>query len=509
MVVVGGGIHGAGLARIASLRGFDVTLFEREDFGSGTSWASSKLIHGGLRYLEHGDVVLVRESLRERQLLFDRFFPNVHPLEFVIPVRTSFRRPFWQIRAGMMVYDLLSFDKSVPRHRVLPPGELAEKYPGMDVADLTGAVSYYDGQCTFPERLILSELCDAQRAGAGIFNYHAVEKLLIHRKRVVGVSVKDMRTGHEFEAPAEIVVNATGHWLDQILTGRIPTSLVRGTRGSHVVVRNEAGLTAALYVEARSDGRPFFILPWLEYLMIGTTDVVHEPLHAEPIPNSEEIDYLLDEFGQIFPGRRLSRTDIVWSFAGVRPLPADDQSPPGSISRRHKVVRHKRDHGIAGLFSLVGGKLTSYRGTALDVVKTVEKEIGRAEARVVEKDDPLKLPVSESDRHFQSMYGCDWPAIARKMALETQLSHRLGRDYWVQVDHAVRHEWAKCLTDIFFRRTSLGYSDDLGARHVDEVAAFVRPILGWSETEVEEQKKAYRRFVQTRLMAHLHQSTGQ
>ncbi|MEN9225324.1 MAG: glycerol-3-phosphate dehydrogenase/oxidase [Thermostichus sp. DRC_bins_24] len=314
LVVIGGGINGAGVARDAALRGLSTLLLEKGDFASGTTSWSTRLIHGGLRYLETFELALVRESLREREILLRTAPHLVRPLQLTLPIYRQGQRPAWQIRAGMTLYDLLSFDKSLPNHRMLSAAAFRHLFPHVDAVDLLGAAQYYDGQVVYAERLCLETVLSAQQAGATVLNYAQVTQIEAGPNGIHTLAGEDRITGVPFRLTGlenAIVVNTTGPWLDQLLgslrPGRKP--LIGGTKGSHLLVERFPGSpSGALYVEAKSDGRPLFVVPWgwdNSLLLIGTTDIPYngdlDAVKATP----EEIDYLLQEVNRLFPQAHL------------------------------------------------------------------------------------------------------------------------------------------------------------------------------------------------------------
>jgi glycerol-3-phosphate dehydrogenase len=515
MIIIGGGIHGSAIARNAAVRGIDVTLFDKGDFGSGTSWASSKLIHGGLRYLEHAEFGLVRESLRERSVLYRQHRPNVHPLEIVIPVSRDFHRPFWQIRSGMMLYDLLSWNKELPRHRVLDRTELNALVPGLRSKKTPGGVAYFDCQCLFPERLVMANLHSAVDHGARVFNYHEVVDILTQSDNVRGVVVRDTRSGKEYEQYGDVVVNASGPWLDTVIGKHQGLPMIGGTRGSHLVIDNRLGLRVAIYTEAAADRRPFFIIPWLEFILIGTTDVVHERSPDAAAPATVEIDYLLSEFNRLFEGHPIDRRDVLFSFAGVRPLPVSSKKDAGAITRRHHIIRHRQRDGIRGLYSLIGGKLTTYRKIAEDVLNTIQHDMrwplpSNSAPGPVLNDEilPDKNWSPQVREHLLAMYGERLNHVVAAEADWTPVG--VGRrDVWAQVDYAIHHEWVVKLSDVLFRRTSLGYAKDVGLGILDAVGERVRMLTGWSDDELNRQKNDVREFIRQRLMRHLNDAENQ
>ena len=380
LVVIGVGINGAGIARDAAMRGLRVLLLDKGDIGGGTTATSSRLIHGGLRYLEHRELGLVRESLRERERLL-RIAPHlVKPLPLLIPIYDGDHRGPRLIRLGMVAYDVLSYDKSLPRHHMLSREQALERAPGLEPHGLRGAAIYYDAQVEFPERLALENALDAREHGAVVITHARVDKLLYadHRSAVRGVAFTDLIDGGSHEVAARVVVNVAGPWVDQVLTG-VPeaTRQIGGTKGSHIVVDPFPGApNDALYVEAKRDGRPYFIIPWNGLYLIGTTDFRYDGDLDCVVAGEEEITYLLEETNRVIPGSGLTRDSVRYTFAGVRALPYQEDGAEGSITRRHIV----RDHApqIDGLISIIGGKLTTYRNLAEQTVDAVFTKLGRS-----------------------------------------------------------------------------------------------------------------------------------
>ncbi len=360
VVIIGAGINGAGIARDAAMRGLKVLLIEKGEIGAGTTSASTRLIHGGLRYLEHFELGLVYESLRERETLL-RIAPGfVRPLAMAIPVYKQSRRGRLTIRAGMILYDLLSWGKSLPRHRMLSRAETLERWPGLNPEGLVGSALYYDAQVEFPERLVLANVRSARELGAEVLTHTLVTKITV--------------SGVEFEggvAEASVVINAAGPWVDLVLEHAPVKSpkLIGGTKGCHIVVPVFPGSPAnAIYLEARSDGRPIFVIPWNKLYLIGTTDVLFEGDPDEVRCEDWEIDYLLSETNLALPGAKLTRDSILETYSGVRPLPYQ------SSTRRHFIREHPQ---LSNLLSIVGGKLTTYRSLSEECVDLIFRKLGR------------------------------------------------------------------------------------------------------------------------------------
>lgn len=376
VIVIGAGINGAGIARDAAMRGLTVLLVDKGEPGSGTSSASTRLIHGGLRYLEHFDFGLVRESLREREILL-RIAPHlVRPLAIAIPIYKHSKRGRLTIRAGMILYDLLSWRKSLPRHRMLSRAETLERWPGLNPEGLLGSALYYDAQVEFPERLVMENVLSAREFGAEVLTYTRVTNLVVSDDNVSGVEFVS-EDGREQFVEAAVVINAAGPWIDQVLE-RAPVEspkLIGGTKGSHLVVPPFPGAPAnAIYVEARSDGRPIFIIPWNDVYLIGTTDVRFEGDPDEVRCEPWEVDYLLSETNLALPDAHLTRDNILYTYSGVRPLPVTGDKDEQSITRRHFIRQHPR---LSNLLSIVGGKLTTYRSLAEECVDLIFQKLGK------------------------------------------------------------------------------------------------------------------------------------
>jgi glycerol-3-phosphate dehydrogenase len=371
VVIIGGGINGAGVARDAAMRGLKVLLIEKGDLGCGTTTASTRLIHGGLRYLEHFEFGLVRESLREREILL-RVAPQlVRALPIAIPIYKQGKRGRLTIRAGMVLYDLLSWGKSLPDHRMLSRAETLERWPGLNPDGLLGSALYYDAQIEFPERLVEANVRSAQEFSAEVLTHTPVTSLAVEDGKVSGVGFKD-----EF-VEAGIVINAAGPWIDFVLE-RVPVEspkLIGGTKGSHLIVSPfPTAPSNAIYLEARSDGRPIFIIPWNKLYLIGTTDVRFEGNPDEVRCEPWEIDYLLAETNLALPNADLAPDSILYTYSGVRPLPVTGDKNEESITRRHFIREHPR---LPNLLSIVGGKLTTYRSLSEECVDLIFRKLGK------------------------------------------------------------------------------------------------------------------------------------
>lgn len=518
LIIIGAGINGAGIARDAALRGLRVLLLDKGDVGGGTTAASTRLIHGGLRYLEHGEVGLVRESLRERERLL-RLAPHlVQPLPLMIPIYRGDARGPWLVRAGMIAYDLLSIGKSLPRHRMLSRSAAWQRAPGLAGFNLLGAALYYDAQVEFPERLALENALDAQVHGADLRTYHAVQHLDVEANRVVGVRGLDLLTEESFQATAPVVVNVAGPWVDAVLdtaeTAK-PGRLIGGTKGSHVVVgpfRDAPG--DALYAEAGHDQRPFFIIPWNDAYLIGTTDTRFDGDLDRVSASDMEIDWLLEEANRLLPNAHLTREDVHYSYAGVRPLPYVPNQREGAVTRRHLVVNHGREGGPHGLFSIVGGKLTTYRELAEVVVGAVVRTGEKRAVPCQTASTPLPgASVNEPWQAFRMRFlrECGLPAPSAEHLLRVYGARagdvlssaspdgRLVIDeatgaIAAEVGWAFRQEGARTLTDVIARRTMVGLGPDNGIRAAETMADIAQRDLGWDAVRAASELADYCRW---------------
>ncbi|MGH9175985.1 MAG: glycerol-3-phosphate dehydrogenase/oxidase, partial [Vicinamibacterales bacterium] len=338
VIVIGAGINGAGIARDAAMRGLNVLLLDQHDIGSGTTPWSTRLIHGGLRYLEHGEIGLVRESLRERETLL-RIAPHlVRPLPFLLPVYDWQRRNLATIRAGLLAYDILSFGKELPAHHMLSGNATRSLVAGIENAGLRGAALYYDCQVAFPERLAVENATAAAEHGATILTHAKVERIVVVDGVARGVDIRPRHADATVRVAGSTIVNVAGPWVDHLLTDIEKQPLIGGTKGSHIVVDPFPGAPCcAVYTEAPSDGRPFFVIPWQGRLLIGTTDAPFEGDPSDARPTAAEIDYLIRQTLAIFPESSLTPASVLITYAGVRPLPPSADRKNGHVTRRHVV----------------------------------------------------------------------------------------------------------------------------------------------------------------------------
>ncbi|HEX4142120.1 MAG TPA: glycerol-3-phosphate dehydrogenase/oxidase [Pirellulales bacterium] len=522
IVILGAGINGCALARELALNGLSVVLVDTADVASGTTSYSSRLIHGGLRYLEYGDFALVRESLAERGRLL-RLAPQfVRPLELFVPIRTRFSG-LWQsalrffgrdtapaprgrglllVWLGLMLYDAYARDPSVPKHRlhkVATDGANSAGTPPVNPREYHWLASYYDAQVTYPERLTLALLADASQAAAAhgqsvqVFTYHQAR---LDRQHVSIMPVGTDRAALEPFQPAAIV-NATGAWVDETLRRlEIPTErLMGGTKGSHFVTPHPALAAAlggrAIYAEAH-DGRPVFILPWAGQTLVGTTDEAYTGDPRSAVASPAELAYLLDAVRYVFPQFPLSTADVALSYAGVRPLAytgaaasedtttkdtAPTTTPPAAITREHFFKRHA---GITPpTYSIVGGKLTTCRSLAEETAATLLADLGRTHAadsreRTIPGGEAWPTDAGRARHEIAQRTGLPpavvdraWQLVGTQTATilstaEAPAACLRGTEFPLALAlWSIRHEWVTRLADLVERRLMLLYQQPL------------------------------------------------
>ncbi len=506
LIVIGAGINGAAIAREAALSGLRVLLVERGDLGAGTTGASSRLIHGGLRYLEHLELGLVRESLVERERLLRAAPHLVAPLELCIPLYEGARRKPWQIGLGLTLYDWLASGSTLPNHSRLTRDALLGRIPSLNPSGLLAGVSYFDAQARFPERLVVENVRDAVEHGARLLTHTRVTRIRIADERVVGVDWRS-EAGVGGAADAPIVVNAAGPWVDEVLEPIRHRRLIGGTKGSHLVIAHFTGAPdRGLYVEAGSDGRPFFILPWNGMLLVGTTDERFEGDPAGAAIDAEELAYLIAETERALPASRPLAPRVLYTQTGVRPLPYRPRGAAGAITRRHLIRSHTR---VAGLYSVVGGKLTTHRSLAEAVLKALRRRLPRLrESPTRERRLPGALDSTERDAlladlsaqlgaaqasRLWSIYGAAARHVAA-LALRKDLAGTLTATgpLTAELVYALDEEWAVTLGDILLRRCMTGLEADFGLAAAAAASERLAQLGLWSRDRAAAELAAYR-----------------
>ena len=414
----------------------------------------------------------------------------------------------------MWLYDLLSMGKSVPRHEMLSVEEALAALPLLNPSELLGAATYYDAQVTFAERLVVENVLAARDAGASIHTYCRVDQVLTHDRVVRGVRYTDLRDDLQQDVSAKVVVNATGPWVDSLLE-KLPTKLQKfmgGTKGTHIVVDAFPGQPKmACYIEAESDARPFFVIPWNGMLLIGTTDIRHDGSPATASADADEIRYLLDETNRVFPNADLNEKDIHFHYTGVRPLLRKSSKSTAAITRRHVIRHHRRS--AKGLYSAIGGKLTTYRSFAEEITDRVARRIGFKGGKCSTKETPLPGGVGdyrdtvdaldrchairpESRAHLLRVYGRRALQVIALVDEEPQLSMTIcphSHMIAAEVVFCLRCELATTIADVLLRRSMAGLSRDLGRKALPRAINVARKYLGWSQQRADEEERRYLR----------------
>ncbi|HUG38040.1 MAG TPA: glycerol-3-phosphate dehydrogenase/oxidase [Candidatus Limnocylindrales bacterium] len=522
-VVIGGGMAGAGVARDLALRGASVALFEKGDYASGTSSRSSKLIHGGLRYLELGDFKLVRESLREKKTL-ERLAPHlVRPLPFLVPVHRGSPRGLIWVRLGMWLYDLLTPGKNTERYRVLRAVDALSLEPSIRAEDLKGAGYYFDDLLVFPERLCLENALSAARHGARVYNYYQVEEMVRGSRGLDGLRVRDLLTGQVHAVRASVIVNCAGPWVDRVrelagLTGET-RRIVRTTKGIHCLLPRITD--RAVYLSGE-DERMIFVIPWREFSLIGTTDTDFDGDPDRLWATRDEVTYLLAAVARALPDPRVAFDRVAYTYAGVRPLSFEAGASATKVSREHRVV----PEGPDGRFlSVTGTKLTCFRSLAEDVGNRVmrllgratpsrtarltldglDEEVGKVEARAwMDVSDEMAATglARETLETLVGTYGRGYGRIldlAKKVPDGTERLCPQNPDLVAQLHHAVRDEMAVSLQDVLLRRTGIGQSACLGLDCAESIGGRMAELLGWSPRRLDAELDAYHQHVDRSL----------
>jgi glycerol-3-phosphate dehydrogenase len=520
VLVIGGGIVGTGIARDLALRGLKVGLVEQRDLASGTSSRPTRLIHGGLRYLEMFDFGLVRTDMRERETLL-RLAPHlVQPLRFVMPMYSRSVLYRAKVQTGMQLYDALSFDKSLPTRQWLNKRQLLRIEPGLEPSELQGAWQFYDGQVSLVERLVIENALDAANQGSIILTYApALRFTKDDSGAVTGALVLDALSGREVNARARLTINATGPWLDLTTAGIRPARrpLLRLTKGVHLVTPRASRHAHVLF--AQRDGRLFFVIPWLGYSLVGTTDTDYRGDPAEAAATQQDVEYLVEEAQRAFPSARFDQIHYTW--AGVRALVRVEHVNEGKVSRKHALHDHARRDGVAGIVSVVGGKITGYRAIAEEVGDLVAQRLGapRADSTTERRRLPggylhdLESYVASDiwpraqalglgrgqARHLGEIYGSLTPHLLDEVEREPQMGERVcphQPTIAAQLKRAVTDEWAMSLSDVLLRRTPLGLQACQALDCLEGIADRMAPLLNWDAAERARQVDAYRREVE-------------
>jgi glycerol-3-phosphate dehydrogenase len=523
ILVVGGGITGAGIALDAATRGLKVALVEKRDFAAGTSSRSTKLIHGGLRYLERYDFSLVQEGLQERATVLKNAPHLAHPFPFLVPIYSNSKRNYdrpLKVRAGLFLYDLLARGKKFGRHKRISREEALKVAPQLDGRGLTGAFVYFDG-ITNDSRLVADVICTAHDHGATIANYLPVTAFTKNANgQISGVQLVNQLSGRKFQASAHVVVNATGVWLDET-RGLTPDSKAEGkhlrpSKGVHLVVSSDRfKVSTALLIPSLHDHRFYFVVPWEGSVVIGTTDTDYVGDLDSPKAESPEIAEILNAINSFFPMLRLSASDVVSTFAGLRPLiNSEEHNSPKDVSRGEAIFESND-----GLISIAGGKLTTYRRMA-------EQAVDLAAKRLAERHGKTAIPASATANTVLSggsyTHADNQQAIRRLIEykkLSAHIATRLVRTYGSNIEeiekiisgnysltipgtdfiaaeivYPVRFEMAITIADVLMRRTRLALiSGKQSFDYLPLIAELMSHELGWDAAEQSRQIDRYRK----------------
>ena len=479
LLVIGGGITGCGVARDAAMRGLSVALVERDDFASGTSGRSSRLVHGGIRYLEQGRLHLVHESIRERQTLL-RIAPHlVKPLAFTWPVYTGARVGRLKLGAGLLLYQIMALGRS---HwpSFLSAKRTLKREPSLRPENLNGAAVYYDAS-TDDSRLTVATAVAAKDAGAVVANHARVTRIVRDAGRVVGAEVKSTLGGDNGEVTAQVIVNATGVWqnaADAMEGDAEHGTELRGSKGVHIAVaRERVGNHDAITMISSVDGRVMFCLPAGTHTIIGTTDTWTDESPEDVHASAADVDYLLRSANSYFPKAGLTLDDVVSAWAGIRPLVATRSNNPSAASREHSIVVDQ-----SGVISVTGGKLTTYRSMAEEVVDQVQNFLYRRVAGA--PTDTAMLPGASREKDLTLM-GQENSDLAQPLVS--------GLPYTgAHLVYGVKYELAKTLSDLLIRRTHLAFETrDHGKSAAQRAADIVAPLLGWDESTKKSRISDY------------------
>ena len=504
LLIIGGGATGCFAARDAALRGLSVALVEARDFASATSGRSSRLAHGGLRYLRNLEIGLVRESLRERLALMQIAPHLVRPLPFLLPLQGTGLIGRAKLAAGLTLYDALSYDRNrledrsqhLPGHRWISREKALEREPVLDSKGFAGAFEYHDGQMYAPERLALENLIDADAHGAVVANYVAAEKLLLQGGKTEGVTVRDAITGSVFDVRARTVLVAAGPWADLFLeqaSGKTAAHKLIRSKGIHLMVPRISH--AALTIEAGSGH--LFALPWRGHTLLATTDTPFSGDPATVAVTEADITGFLATFRKYLPHAALARDRVEFFTAGLRPLVSDGKADSYNVSRRAQLVDHTGE-GMDGLFSALGGKWTTSRALAETVTDAVVKKLDRKAPACATATTPL--PGGRIDRfdglvrgfqktypgiaaltHLAHMHGARLPLLLKGAKLTDLMPLGPSHDVPEQIAFAAHEEMAVTLEDVVMRRTSLGQFGRPAPQVLEQVSTIMAAALGWSE----------------------------
>ncbi len=520
VVFVGGGVTGAAAAYDAALRGLRVALLEKKDFGWATSAATSKLIHGGLRYLKNFEFGLVRESLRERRTL-ELIAPHmVRPAPFLVPTYKHSSNNLPMISAGMVLYDLLSYDKArladeerqLPHFSLFSRARVLTEEPGVDPTDLTGGALYYDCQMHHPERLTLEFVLGAAARGAQVANYAEVSGLLRDGNRIAGVTVRDVLTGEQVELRSQVTANVAGPWADFVsgfaLGKEAQKHLIR-SQGIHLIFRKVIEKYAI--VLRTKGGRHFFLIPWRGKTLAGTTDEVYRGSPDDYQVTCGAAQRFVNEINEVYPSAKLSLADVTWAYGGLRPIVEDETDVEVEVydaSRKYEIYDHAETDKIQGFLTVIGGKYTTSRQLAETLVNRVVTKLGLPKIACATAQTPLPGAGFGTWREFLNQGRAAHPHLPARVLEELSWDYGIRREEVVRlmqdaqlaklvderhpipaaaVAFAAEEEMAMTLDDVLFRRTGLGTTGELSEEAVRYAALIAGSRLGWDKAQTDHE----------------------
>ncbi|MBS1231273.1 MAG: Glycerol-3-phosphate dehydrogenase [Bacteroidetes bacterium] len=517
LIITGGGITGAAVAYIAAARGLSVALFEKSDYGGATSAATSKLIHGGLRYLANMEFRLVRESLRERRIL-GNIAPNfVYPLPFVLPNYKKWKGNIWKILIGMYLYDLLSYDKKdtwdkskrLQNHRLISYRKTIRLEPNLKKDKLRNSIYFFDYQSIFPERLTLAFIKSAAEYGAKVSNYAAVTGFKYDSdNRITGVEVKDLLSGETKNIYADLIINCGGTWADKILNlaarKDLPTHKVKRSEGIHIITRKIAG-NHVVSIQ-KEDGGHMMIMPWRDHSLIGTTDKEYYGDPDEYQVSGESVDEVIIAVNKNF-GQKICLSDIKHAYGGLRPLVDDQTKDSYQTSRKYEVYDNATD-GIEGMITVEGGKFTTSRSLAREVLNMISRKLNRPLSDPVSdnlylsgceirdmKQFLIKQHLNYTDfskltvEYVSRNYGTDSKVVFQIARDDPRYAEIISHDGEIlaEVVYAIKYESAKTLRDIMLRRTGTGTLGNPGKDIIKKITDIAAEMLNWDKNKIKDE----------------------
>jgi len=530
IVIIGGGINGAGIALDAVTRGFKTLVIEKNDFGSGMTSYSTKLIHGGLQYLSNFEVGLVRESLREREILLKNAPHLIKPIQFNFPIYKNSPKSYRELRTALLAYDLLSYDKSLQNHKIIKSKPFIQIEPEINSDNLLAGAIFYDCLVLYPERLCLDNILMAEKYGAIVLNHCEVVNIITKRNKISAVIFRDNLSGLEYKVLCKVVINVTGPWVDSIIKLILPDSVnkIGGNKGTHIVVeKNILNNNIGYYFFSYIDGKPIFVIPWKNYYLIGTADEKFDGNIENIRPSRNEVDYIIKSVNFVLPNMNLKEHDIIYAYSGIRPLPYVFDLPDEDITRKYLIYDHEKNDKIFGLISLIGGQITTYRSLAKETVNLICEKLNKRIRKIYCKTDKISFFGNKKDIdefnsiedyilyltrkykvdndtkiHLFTYYGfrafeiLDF--ISRNERFQKKITEDLP-DLVFQIYYSINREHAYSLVDLMFRRTTLGTSKNFGINAVNFVVDEMSKIFKWDNQKKYLEIKKYEQFIESRF----------